>query len=130
MPAMVMHHHVDPKEALVASLGDLSDVELFNAQVLVAVYQRPEKTKSGIILTDGHRDEDRFQSKVGVIVKMGEGAFKDPNGTWFNGVDLQVGDWVVYRVSDGWSLTINKVLCRMMDDTAIRARIAHPDTVW
>ncbi len=130
MPAMVMSHDVDPREALVKALGDLSDVEVFNNQILIAVYQRPEKTKSGIILTDKHREEDRFQSKVGVIVKMGESAFKDDTGVWFNGVKFEIGDWVVYRASDGWSLTVNKTLCRLLDDTAIRARIQHPDTVW
>jgi|SRR5579859_1728233 len=130
MPAMVMSHDIDPREALFDALGKLDAVEIFNSQVLVAVYQRPEKTKSGIFLTDQHRGEDRFQSKVGLIVKLGESAFHDPNGVWFQGVRFSLGDWVVYRASDGWSLTINKVLCRLMDDTSIRARIQHPDTVW
>jgi len=43
---------------------------------------------------------------------------------------MKVGDWVFYRASDGWSITIDNILCRVMDDTAIRGRIPHPDTVW
>lgn len=130
MPAMVMSHDTDPRETLVRSLGNLKDVEIFNDQVLCAVYMRPQKTKSGIFLPDQHRDEDRFQSKVGVIVKMGESAFNDDTGVWFKGLRFSIGDWVVYRASDGWSLTINNVLCRLLDDTKIRGRIQHPDTVW
>jgi co-chaperonin GroES (HSP10) len=130
MPAMVMSHDVDPREALVKALGDLSDVDIFHNQVLVAVYQRPEKTKTGLFLPDQHRDEDRFQSKVGVIVKMGGRAFKDKTGEYEWPADMGVGDLVIFRVSDGWPVTVNKTLCRLIDDTSIRARIQHPDTVW
>lgn len=130
MPAMVMSHDIDPRDALIQALGNLKDVDVFNAQILVATYIRPQKTKSGIFLTDKTTDEDRFQSKVGVIVKMGGSAFKDDTGVWFQGIKFHVGDWVVHRASDGWSLTINNVLCRLLDDTAVRARIQHPDMVW
>ena len=133
MPAMVMSHDIDPREALASALGDLRDVDIFHNQVLVAVYERgktSKKTAGGIFLPDQHLEEDRFQSKVGVIVKMGDKAFKDASGEYAWPADMGLGDLVAYRVSDGWSLTINKVLCRLLDDTQIRARIQHPDTVW
>ncbi len=69
MPFMLMEHEVDPKEKLLKDLGDLSEVEIFNNQLLVAVYLRPEKTKSGFYLPDQNRAEDQFQSKVGLLVK-------------------------------------------------------------
>jgi co-chaperonin GroES (HSP10) len=96
----------------------------------VAVYIRPEKTKSGIILSDKTRDEDRYQSKVGLIVKKGPSAFVDDDGKWFSGLDVNEGDWIVFRPSDGWNITVNGTLCRMLDDMSIRARISHPDQVW
>ena len=130
MPAMVMEHDIDPREDLLKRLGNLDDVSVFNNHVLVAVYMRPQKTKSGIYLTDKTTDEDKYQSKVGVLVKMGPGAFQDPTGVWFDQAGVQTGDWLVYRPSDGWSITINNVLCRMMEDTSVKARIQHPDTVW
>ncbi len=130
MPAMVMMHTVDPAKDLRDRLGDLSKIEIFNSQVLVAVYVRPEKTASGLYMTDNHRDEDRHQSKVGLLVKKGSSAFDDPTGAWFKDAKFDLGDWLVYRASDGWSIMINKVLCRIMDDTAVKARIAHPDQVW
>ena len=67
MPAMIMDHDVDPKEKLLSELGDLSQVEIFNNQVLVAVYIRPNKTKSGLYLSDKTTDEDRYQGKVGLL---------------------------------------------------------------
>ena len=130
MPAMVMLHEKDPKAELIKSIGSIDDIDVFNNQVLLAVYLRPEKTASGIYLTGNTRDEDKFQSKVGVILKMGPTAFLDETGVWFNDAHIHEGDWVVYRASDGWPVTVNKVLCRLMDDTAIKARVQHPDMVW
>lgn len=130
MPPMIMQHDVDPKQKLLADMGDLSKVEIFNNQLLVAVYIRPQKTKSGIYLADKTVDEDRFQSKVGLVVKMGEDAFHDPEGKWFRGYTIRENDWVVFRPSDGWSITVNNVLCRILDDVNVRGRIDHPDRVW
>lgn len=130
MPPMAMTHEIDPKDKLLSEIGDLSKVEIFNNQVLVAVYIRPQKTKSGIYLTDKTTDEDRFQSKVGLIVKMGNTAFKDPDSVWFDGIEFDLNDWVVFRPSDGWSVTVNGVLCRIIDDINVRGRIDQPDRVW
>jgi len=130
MPHMVMTHDEDPKDAILAVLGDIEKFKVFHNEVVVAVYLRPEKTKSGIFLPDSHRDEDRHQSKVGLVVKMGPEAFDDPNGNWFRDVNVKLHDWVVYRPSDGWSITVNNVLCRALKDVNIRGSIPHPDMVW
>lgn len=130
MPPMKMDHEVDPKKKLSEEIGDLKNVEIFNNQLLVALYIRPKKTKSGIILTDKTVEEDIYQSKVGLVVKAGPSAFVDPKGEWFNGVEVKEGDWVVFRPSDGWSINVNSVPCRIIDDMNIRGRITDPDNVW
>ena len=149
MPIYKVHHDKDPSERIFAKAGDLSEYEVFNSQVLVGVYIRPEKTASGLIMTTKTRDEDKFQGKVGVILKMGPRAFKDDNGVWFKDEDgrditFDIGDWVVFRASDGWAITLplngpsddtdadggKGFLCRLMDDVAIRMRIPHPDAVY
>ena len=127
---IAMLHEVDPKDVLLKELGDISGVELLNTQVLVAVYIRPEKTMGGIFIAAKTLDEDRYQSKVGLVIKTGPSAFVDEGGKWFSNLDLKAGDWIVFRPSDGWDVTINGVLCRMFNDTAIRARIPHPDNVY
>ena len=130
MPFMTMSHDVEPKDKLLNDIGDLGHIEIFNNQILCAVYIRPTKTKSGIYLTDHMVDEDRNQSKVGLIVKMGDDAFKDSTGGWFNGKTFEEHEWVVFRPSDGWSITVNNVLCRILEDVSIRGRIQQPDEVW
>lgn len=130
MPYAPMMHEVDPKAKILEEIGDVSAFEVFNNQILVAVYIRPQKTKSGIFLTDKTTEEDRFQSKVGLIVAAGPDAFNDESGEWFKGATVNVHDWVVFRPSDGWNVTVNGVLCRMMQDVQVRARVAHPDVAY
>ena len=129
MPHMPMLHEKDPKLSILEQIGDISKVELFHNQVLLAVYLRPNKTKSGLILTDSHRDEDRYQSKVGLLVKRGPLAFEQ-DGNWFSNLTFGDHDWLVFRPSDGWSITVNGVLCRIFDDVNIKGRVPHPDAVW
>jgi len=130
MPYMVMTHENDPKELLKKEIGDLSQIEIFNTQILCAVYIRPQKTKSGLYLPDSTVAEDQHQSKVGLVVKMGADAFIDDTGKWFKDGKIELDDWVVFRPSDGWSITVNGVLCRILDDTNVRGRIQQPDQVW
>jgi len=130
MPFMLMKHDTDPAEDLREALGNLNSIEVFGNQVLVAIYVRPQKTASGIYLTDNTTDEDKFQGKVGLVVKTGPDAFNDPSGEWFNGVNVSVGDWVYYRVSDGWMVNVHGVHCRILLDTQIRGKITYPDEIW
>ena len=130
MQKIAMAHADDPRAHIWKEIGDISKLEVFNTQVLVAVYIRPEKTKGGIILTDRNRDEDRHQSKVGMILKMGHKAFVDPKEQWFAGASFSVGDWIVFRPSDGWGIGVNGYYCRMLEDVSVKMRIPHPDAVW
>lgn len=129
MPARPMFHEVDPRDELREKIGSLDDFEIFHNQVLCAIYMRPEKTRSGIILTDAARDEDKHQGKVGLIVKLGDKAFvPNEDWTWPDGIGLN--DWVYYRASEGWGVSVNSVDCRILDDTNVRGRIERPDQVW
>jgi co-chaperonin GroES (HSP10) len=130
MSLIKMQHDVDPKVDILKRLGDLSDIEIFNNQILVAVYIRPEKTKGGIIMTDRARDEDKYQGKIGLIVKMGSDAFVDAEGKWFKNLEVNEGDWIIYRPAESWPMEVHGVTCRVLDDTAVRGRVKNPDNVW
>ncbi len=129
MPYVRMQHDVDPKDKLLGELGDIDGYSIFHNQVLVAVYIRPETAASGLILTGKTLDEDRYQSKVGLVIKMGPAAFV-PTGEWNWQHEIKVNDWVVFRPSDGWNQTVNGVLCRALDDTLIRGVVNDPDLVY
>ena len=138
MPSVAMLHEKDPKQEILDRVGDLSGVEVFGGDVLAAIYKRPEKTRSGIILADTTRDEDRFQGKVFLVLKLGPTAYLDDEGNKFR--DIKEGDWVVARASDGWACTLNSangvttrdaaIDCRVITDINIRLRVASPDSIY
>lgn len=132
MPVMKMFHDTDPREELLKRVGDLSNVEVFGNEILVAIYKRPEKTKSGIILTDKTKDEDKWQGKVGLVIKKGPLAFVPEGNTDFAGMNVEPGDWVCYRVGDGWSVAIDKSEndFRVVQDIHIKLRVDQPDRIW
>jgi co-chaperonin GroES (HSP10) len=129
MPATAFAHDVDPKTKLLEQLGDLSGVEVFHNQVLCAVYIAPEKTKGGIIRPYQNVEEDKYQGKVGLVVKCAPRAFAS-DAKWQWPEDISEGDWVFYRVSDTVALTVRGVACRIVDDVDVKSRINDPDLVW
>jgi co-chaperonin GroES (HSP10) len=129
MGEVILKHDIDPKKKLKSEVGNISDIEIFNNQILVAVYIRPEKTRGGVFMPTSHTEEDKYQSKVGLVLKKGATAFVDEAENWFKDVDISLDDWVVFRPSDGWPLIINGVMCRVICDTEIKGRVGHPDKV-
>ena len=128
--AIAMHHDNDPAAEIKANVGDVSSVEVFHNLVLVGTYIRPEKTKSGLFLGDQARDEDKWQGKVGLVLKVGPLAFVDDDRINFAGVSIKDYDWVMFRPSDGFQLTVNGHHCRLLEDSHIKGRIEAPDVLW
>jgi len=124
-----MHHERDPKEVIYEKLGVVPPGFVWRNLVLVAVYERPEKTKGGIIFTDKTLDEDQFQGKVGLVVQLGPQAFVDSTEFVFD-EKAALGDWVWFRASDGFPLKVNGKICRAVKDDRIWGRLPDPDIVW
>ena len=62
---MLMRHDEDPSQLIFDKIGmkngKIPGFTLFGNRVLLGVYERPAKTKSGIILADQTRNEDHHQ---------------------------------------------------------------------
>jgi len=132
MPYMKVNHEVDPKQKIWDDLGDISGLTISDNNVLLAVYQRPTTMMLGgktFHVADKVVDEDRYQSKVGLIIKHGPTAFHDDEGKWFNGVEFKVGDWVVVPASAVYSMLVNGVLCRVVSDNIIKIGVPDPDII-
>jgi co-chaperonin GroES (HSP10) len=120
----------DIKAALFSALGnDIGDV--FHAQVLVATYPG-ERYHAGtkIIRTDTSIQENRFQGTIFLVVAKGPGAFKDDGQFKFHGKDIEVGDWVLAKPSDGTELFIKEVPCRLFEDSCIKMKVSDPTLYW
>ena len=134
MPLMKMDHENDPKQELLNSFSEVvKNISLAGPSVLVAVYKRPLKTQKGLILTENYRDEDIYQGKIGLILKMGSYPFDEEDKKFFGDKRPEVGDWVMFRVSDGMSLVLGnrEGHCRLFSDRrTLKMFLGEPDLVW
>ena len=130
MPPMTMRHETDPANLIWTEVGTVDNLDLLFNQVLIGIYKRPNQTESGLFLTDKTLEEDIYQGKVGLVLKKGPTAFKDEGELQFYGQDVEVGQWVVFKASDGWELALNKRECRVLRDVDIKAIVATPDAIW
>lgn len=134
---------VDPKGALARAVGDVSGFEPFTGRVLVATYVEPPKIMKGpngeditFHKTDRGLAEDRFQGKIGLVLKVGPVAFQDFGTTKFGGMKVEPGDWVMYRASDGFEMFFvdmngtDGTPCRLLDDVNIMARVSSPKMIY
>lgn len=128
--AMLMVHDTDPAQAIWKAVGDLSKIEVFGNRVLLGIYERPEKTKGGLFLTETTRQEDMHQGKSALVLKMGKSAFISDANYNFGTDKIAVGDWVSIWVSDGRRVAINGKICRVIEDHHIALKIPSPDCVY
>lgn len=134
----------DPAKPLLEAAGNLEDYEVFHNLILIATYVPPPKTFKGpdgkdvpFYDTDKKLDEDRFQGKAHLVLKVGPTAFVDDGVAKFGGVKVKPGDWVVVRPSDGFEMFIRDrrkvnegISVRLIEDVFIRGRVSDPALVY
>lgn len=135
MRALEIQHTEDPGTRIAREIGDVSWFELVGPTLLVAQYNpgsqgHEVKTKGGIIIAN--TEEWNYQGKVGFVLSVGPLAFQDSDdGRYkFSGRSAKVGQWVVYRTSDGMQMMLDQHLCRVLQDVHVIAVIPQPDRVY
>lgn len=134
MPYMEMIHKIDPAKVIFdrvgAKKGTVPGFTLYGNRVLVGIYERPEKTKSNIIIPDQTREEDRHQGKAGIVLMRGPTAFVSDENYSFGEQTAEVGDWVMLFITDGRGCVVNGQRCRIVRDQDIAMKIPSPDSVF
>lgn len=120
----------DIKKAILDALGDLDGYEVLGSNVLCATYVRPEKTAGGLYLPEKSHDENRYQGKVALVLKMGAAAFKYDGAFEFEGQKPQVGDWVMHHAMDARELFIKGTSVKLIDSSLIRMIVPDPVAVY
>lgn len=126
----IVSKSADPKAEMLKQVGDLSGIDIMYNMVLLAAYIRPERTKGGIIRPNESKEEDVWQGKVGMVIKLGPDAFQDDDDTSFNGQSAELGEWVVFKTGDAWQLTIGEWPCRLVRDSSIKMKINDPSQIF
>jgi len=108
----------------------LKEIDVLHSDVLVATYVRPSKTAGGIILTDKTTDEDRWQCKVGLVLKLGASAFKYEGAFSYEGPVPEVGQYVTFHTSDSREIGFLGYSCRLIPSELLRMRVPNPEMIY
>ena len=94
-------------------------------KLLIALPQVEKAYESGLLKADTTIHAEHILSMVGVVLDMGEQAYKDPDryptGPW-----CKVGDYVLFRSNSGTRFKVNGVEYRFLNDDSIEATVADP----
>jgi hypothetical protein len=136
-------HDGDPKKDLMKAFEEVAEkTTVLGPLCLVAIYQRPDKVKttSGVSLyiPDTSKAEDKWQGKVGLLLKMGPLAFKEDETHQWGGVTPKVGDWVLFPIYSTFPVDaagkpvngVNYTRVRFVEDVKITAVIEEPDIYY
>lgn len=119
----------NPFQEILKKVGDLSDIVVMYNMVLLASYVGPEKTKGGIIRPNATVEEDIWQGKTGMVLKLGPDAFQDDDDTSFNGQSAEIGEWVVFKLGDAWKLQVRDWPCLLVRDSSIKMKVTDPTMI-
>jgi co-chaperonin GroES (HSP10) len=130
----------DARTVLVDAIGkdNIENFEPFHNLILIATYVRSDKTQGGIIIGgDRTRAEDRFQGKIGLVLKVGPTAFKGKTPESFGGVTVKPGEWIMYKASDAHEFffvdedrPLDGSSARLIEDTLVMGRVADPERIF
>lgn len=89
----------DAKDEIWKAVGDISGIRVVGTQVLLGVYMRPAKTKSGLILTHQTQVEDVYQGWESLVLSISP----DVDAST---LPFKVGDWVAIRPVDAVNVSV------------------------
>jgi co-chaperonin GroES (HSP10) len=97
-------------------------------RLLILPYKVSDRTKGGIYLADQTREREQVATVVGLILKSGPDAYKDPdkypNGPW-----CKEGDWVVFGRYAGARIPIDGGEIRLLNDDEVLAVVDDPEAI-
>lgn len=126
------------RDAVEDLLGDIDDIEVEHNWVLVVKHIRKVVAR-GLHAAPTTEMEDRWQGKVGLILKKGPAAFQDDKDQRinFHGFNPEPGEWVIFRNSDGWDVEVGHrkerfgyLSCRLIQDAFIVGRTKYPGRIY
>jgi co-chaperonin GroES (HSP10) len=83
---------------------------------------------TSLLKTDTEKHKEYITSIMGIVLDMGDGAYKDPDrfpeGPW-----CKPGDYVMFRMNTGTRFKVNGKEFRLMNDDSIEAVIPDPSGI-
>lgn len=142
MPNTIAQKFVLPKSPVeefvekISPLKGLPDVEVLFHHVIVAKYIREKLGNGSLLAAQQTKLEDKYQSKIGVVLKVGPAAFQNDRDFDFRGITVDPGEWVMFRMSDGWDFdytppgATEAIHMKMLEDSNLRCRVGNPERIY
>lgn len=154
---VLVHHDIDPADEIREDVGVLCDeFQPIGADILIVMYERintkggeERKTAGGLLIPTTAKttaSDDKFQGKVGLVMKMGPIAFTEDDQHRWGGVVPKVGDWVIVNINETFSFDLpvyskgrsragspdGERRARMVQDVYVRGIVSKDafNTVW
>ena len=97
-------------------------------RMLVLPFKMKDKTKGGIVMTEGTLEKQQVASQCGLVLAMGPDCYRDreryPDGPW-----CKVKDWVMFARYAGSRIQIEGGEVRLLNDDEILATIENPEDI-
>lgn len=97
--------------------------------ILVAVPMKQEKTEGGVFIPDDHRDREDTSAILGLVLKVGERAYKGNDDKFGKEDWCEPGSFVMFRSFSGTHIEIHGQKYRLIADDAVEAVTTRPDLV-
>lgn len=135
-------HETDPKQDIMEDVGPfIGAFTPLSDRILIVMYERGKRrdgnaevrSRGGIIVPQKSLDEDKFQGRVGLVMRMGALAFADDNTHHWGDPVPRIGDWVMVRVGDTSPFDLpNDRRARYVHDADVEAIISQDgyDLIW
>lgn len=96
------------------------DIQVKGYRLLLKAVTLPERTKSGLFLSDQFRKTFARDAKKGLVVAMGNMAYKAQDPMKFgNEPFCKIGDWVSFSVYEAQETYYNEHLCWYIADDRV-----------
>lgn len=135
--ALIKTYDSDQEKADLLASFDMAEIKLMPlppVNIMVAKWIR--RTAGSLVTSEQTQKEDGFQSKVGLVLKVGPLAFKNDDRHDWAGFVPKVGDWVLYHYSDGNDFdyqikgSFDRVKCKMITEGDVQAILPRPDFAY
>jgi co-chaperonin GroES (HSP10) len=97
-------------------------------QIALAMFIKPEKTRSGIYMASKTQDESRWQEPLGVLIAKGATAFKYDGAYEWQGYVPEIGDVLSTLPSDSRGMYYRGLFVRIMPSSLLKMVVDDSDT--
>lgn len=101
----------------------------FKDNVLIKIYEVPEKTHGGIYLPDRTKDNAKYNAVVGMVLKLGPDCFKTGPFKDSNEKGCEVGRWAVFSYKNPDKIDFNGVSFAFVYDDALKGFVKNPSKI-